>query len=74
MDKLIEALQIFLKYGNPLYPTHCEHDTLYICGIDPKVVSEEDKKRLAKLGFFVKGEEDDEDEGNSFMSFRFGSA
>ena len=76
MDKLIEALQIFLKYGNPLYPTHCEHDVLRICGIDPKTVSKEDKKRLGKLGFFVQGEEgdEDEDEGNYFQSFRFGSA
>lgn len=70
MDKLIEALQIFLKYGNPLYPTHCEHDVLYICEIDPKVVSEEDKKHLDDLGFFVSGEEDE----NCFISFRFGSA
>ena len=30
MEKLIEALQIFLKYGNPDYPTHCEHDELTI--------------------------------------------
>jgi len=30
MDDLIKALQILRKYGNPKYPTHCEHDTLYI--------------------------------------------
>jgi len=69
MDKLIEALQIFLKYGNPEYPTHCEHDVLHICGIYPEKVSEEDKKKLDELGFFV-GEE----WSDHFISFRFGSA
>lgn len=65
MDELIEALQIFRKYGNPNYPTHCEHDTLYICGIDPEDVSVEDIKKLDELGFFVV------DDG--FQSFRFDS-
>jgi hypothetical protein len=67
---LIEALTILLKYGNPRNPTHCEHDELTICGIDPKKVSDEDTKRLDKLGFFVS------DEGGTahFKSFRFGSA
>ena len=67
MDKLIEALQIFLKYGNPNYPTHCEHDTLYIYGYDKDVVSEEDVARLKELSFFWS----DEDDG--FMSFKYGS-
>jgi hypothetical protein len=66
MEKLIEALKIFLKYGNPEYPTCCEHDVLYICGIDPEDVSDDDKARLDKLGFFV-----DED---AFKSFKYGSA
>ena len=70
MEKLIEALQIFLKYGNPSYPTHCEHDTLYICGIEPSDVSNEDKVKLDELGFFV----DDESGEESFISFRYGSA
>lgn len=30
MEDLIKALQIFMKYGNPAYPFHCEHDILYI--------------------------------------------
>ena len=30
MSDLIEALTIFLKYGNPRNPTHCEHDVLTI--------------------------------------------
>lgn len=68
MKDLIEALNIFLKYGNPKYPTHCEHDTLYICEIEHSDVSEEDIKRLDELGF-IKDEED-----GGFMSFKFGSA
>lgn len=67
MENLIKALQIFLKYGNPEWPTHCEHDVLTICGIDPDDVSDEDKKTLDELGFF----EGDED---AFQSFKFGSA
>lgn len=70
METLIQALQIFLKYGNPNHPTHCEHDTLIICGINPNDVSETDKQELEKLGFFVSSEFGDE----AFMSFRFGSA
>jgi hypothetical protein len=68
MRKLIEALQILLKYGNPDYPTHCEHVELTICGIDPAVVSSEDKMKLAELGFFVSKYDE------CFRSFRFGSA
>jgi len=68
MSKLIEALQIFLKYGDPSYPTHCEHDEMWICGISPEDVSDEDKAKLDELGFFV-SEGDD-----TFKSFRFGSA
>lgn len=66
MDKLIEALTIFLKYGNPSYPTHCEHDELMVM-IDPALVSAEDKALLDGLGFIPN------DEGY-FTSFRFGSA
>lgn len=69
MKDLIEALNIFLKYANPRNPTHCEHDILYICGIDPDVVSAEDKEKLKRLGFTVGQENED-----MFYSFRFGSA
>ena len=68
MEDLIKALNIFLKYGNPNYPTHCEQDTLYICGIESCDVSEEDIKTLDDLGFFVSDEE------GGFISFKFGSA
>ena len=70
MKDLIKALQILLKYGNPDYPTHCEHDILTICGIEPKDVSKEDTKALDDLGFHV-GEDYGEE---SFHSFKFGSA
>jgi len=69
MKDLIEALTILLKYGNPQWPTNCSHDCLAIVGIEPDGVSEEDKKRLDELGFFVS-----EDEDMGFISFRFGSA
>jgi hypothetical protein len=68
MDDLIEALQIFKKYKNEKYPTNCSHDVLAIMGVEPDEVSDEDKLRLGKLGFFVDKEED------VFISFRFGSA
>ena len=64
MDKLIEALQIFQKYSNPRYPTHCEHDMLYVC-IEPKIVSQEDIDKLKKLGFY--------DDKDYFYSFKYGS-
>jgi len=70
MENLIKALQILLKYGNPAYPTHCEHDVLTICGIEPKDVLEEDRKMLDDLGFFVGDEYGEE----AFHSFHYGSA
>jgi hypothetical protein len=68
MKDLIKALQIFLKYKNSKWPTHCEHDVLYVVDINPQKVSKEDKEQLEELGFFP----DEENEG--FMSFRFGGA
>jgi len=68
MDDLIEALQIFLKYGNPKYPTDCSHEQLAIMEIGKDMVSKEDIEKLDKLGFFWSDSED------CFISFRFGSA
>lgn len=70
MEDLIKALQILRKYGNPQFPTHCEHEILTIADIDPNQVSDEDKKELKKLGFFVGNEYGDE----AFHSYRFGCA
>ena len=67
MDDLIKALQILRKYTDTKYPTHCEHDELTICDVDPSDVSREDIKKLDDLGFFVDSSED------CFRSFRFGS-
>ena len=66
MEDLIKALQIFLKYGNPKWPTHCEHDVLTVV-IDPARVSPEDIQALENLGFHPK-----ESEG-CFYSYRYGS-
>lgn len=67
MSDLIKALQIFLKYGDPAYPTSCAHDELFICGIDPADVSDEDHAALDKLGFHT-------NDFDGFSSFKFGSA
>lgn len=66
-DALIEAFQIFRRYGNPSSPTFCQHDALYVC-VAYSTVSDEDKARLDVLGFF----ENKEDDG--FMSYEWGSA
>lgn len=65
MENLIKALQIFLKYGNPTYPTYCEHDELHVNGYDWKKISKEDQEELECLGFFYDGED--------IVSFRYGS-
>ena len=68
MENLIKALQIFLKYGNPENPTHCEHGILYICDdYDPEDFSKEDIVELEKLGFYLS------DQG-WFISHKYGSA
>jgi hypothetical protein len=64
MSNLIKALNIFLKYDNPKYPTHCEHDELTVV-IDPSKVSEQDKAELEELGFVA--------DDDCFKSFRYGS-
>jgi hypothetical protein len=70
MNELIEALQIFSKYGNPKYPTHCEHDILYINSeICPDDLSFDDRVRVEKLGFHVTEETGEK----VFKSFKFGS-
>jgi nicotinamidase-related amidase len=66
MKDLIEALQIFLKYQDSQWPTHCSHDKLTVC-VDPEVVSDEDKTKLESLGFVADNSED------CFVSYRFGN-
>lgn len=72
MEDLIKALQILLKYGNPDYPTNCVHDELWICGINPDDVSQEDITNLKELGFFITDEFGSDNK--QFKSYRFGSA
>jgi hypothetical protein len=68
MSDLIKALQIFLKYSDNKWPTHCEHDILMIADILEDDISEDDRDRLKILGF------DWNDEYQCFASGRFGSA
>jgi hypothetical protein len=65
-SEIIEAMQIFQKYGEIQYPFHCEHDQLTVA-VDPAEVSKKDRERLQELGF----EEDVEEQ--CFYSFRYGS-
>jgi len=69
MKDLLEAIKIFLKYGNPDRPFNCTHDTLVVWGIPPCTVSKADIKRLDQLGFFVS----DDDGEECFKSFKYGS-
>jgi hypothetical protein len=66
MDDLIEALQIMRKYANPKFPTHCEHDIMYVA-VDPNLVSKEDLVKLVELGF------DPAFDDNMFYSSLYGS-
>jgi hypothetical protein len=69
MKNLIEALTIFLKYRDEQWPTHCEHDVLYIMGVTKDEVSQDDQKRLDELGFLWST-----NEGGCWISYRYGSA
>jgi hypothetical protein len=68
MHDLIQALIIFSKYSDTKWPTHCEHDVLYIMGIGREQVTDEDHERLEILGFNWNANED------CYQSFRFGSS
>lgn len=68
MEGLIEALQIFLKYGNVTFPTHCEHDVLFVYGYDANQMSNEDVARLDELGFSF-----DYEDQECFYSNHYGS-
>lgn len=68
MTDLIKALTIFAKYKNSEWPTHCEHDVLYIMDITFDEVSPDDRDELVRLGFDWDKTED------VWYSFKFGSA
>lgn len=66
MKNLIEALNIFLKYGDVEFPTHCKRDVLYVCGYHKDKMTPEDVARLYDLSFVW-------DEGYEvFRSFTYG--
>lgn len=71
MEDLIRAFQIFLRYGNVPYPTHCEHDVMYVM-VNPAHVTDEDKAVLDELGFYPADEDDYIQD--VFYSFKYGSA
>jgi hypothetical protein len=55
MEELIKALTILSKYMESDYarnfPTSCEHDVLYVCGVDLKKMDASVVKELVELGF-----------------------
>jgi hypothetical protein len=65
MKDLIDALNIFAKYTKAEFPTHCEHDVLYVVVNPADVVLPEDLEKLKELGF--------NPDGDVFKSYRFGS-
>lgn len=57
MKDLIEALQILLTLipedsFHQNYPTHCEHDILYVYGIDWNKAKFNDVHKIIKFGFY----------------------
>lgn len=68
MKELIEALEIFLKYKNENFPTHCEHDVLHVVGVSQEEVSLEDTETLNGLGFYWT------DSTDNWVSYKYGSA
>lgn len=66
MKKLIEALNIFLKYRDDECPTYCDNKILMIVGISEEAVSAEDKIKLNDLSFFWSKEYD------CWVSYYFG--
>lgn len=77
MDDLIKALQIFIKYANPEYPFHCEHDELTV-DICPVGMSIEDIQELYDLGFFVSNDSDEGvenvNEDDKIIEFEYGDS
>lgn len=71
MKDLIEALTILGKYQEEgtEWPTHCEHDVLYVMGVTEDQPTAEEKARLAELDFLWMGKGE-----KCWGSFRFGSA
>jgi hypothetical protein len=65
MEKLIAALQIFLRYTNIPWPPKPSYIRMVIYDISPDEVTDEDKQTLEELGFFVDKFE------NCFQSYKY---
>lgn len=65
---LIEALELMRTHAIGPFPTHCEHDQLWVMA-NPEDFSAEEIAKLEELGFIP-----DSDGGDGFTSFLFGSA
>lgn len=62
MKDLLEALTILWKYitgYNEKYPLHCEHDVLFVCGIDFSIMDYKTMKKLIDFGFIPGNADDD---------------
>jgi hypothetical protein len=66
VDDLIEALGIFRRYSDTKFPTHCEHDVMYVA-VPPDNMKPSHIARLKTLGFNIT------DSGEMFESTLFGS-
>lgn len=64
MEELIRALNILSKYMKDDccrdFPTSCEHDVLYVCGVDFEQMDVDTVHKLIELGF-IPGSNDDTD-------------
>lgn len=62
MEELIRALNILSKYMKDDYhrdfPTHCEHDVMYVYGLDLNKMDASTVSRLIELGFTPGSSED----------------
>lgn len=69
IDDLIKALTLVAPYMQDVTsPTHCEHDSLYLC-VEPEKLPEHILETLDALGFH-----EDFEFGYTLVSGRFGSA
>ena len=64
MEELIRALNILSMYMkedyNRDFPTSCEHDVMYVCGVDLRKMDAGVVNELVELGF-IPGSDDDTD-------------
>lgn len=56
--RILEGLQIFIKYDQEDTDTSAEHDILYAGATPPSAMADEDLATLKKLGWFWKDEFD----------------